>query len=182
MSQSPDPTSSDHSRTVQLHGCCPGGWRQRQQLASVAQTVCRATPIMRPGCDYRTIAGREQSSSQATEASRDGTRQFKKSHGLLCEPKPVRYHWIKEHTTMWPIKTMCNALKVSTSGFYDFRGRKPSVRSKRSDQIKRDVQQVHDEHHGIYNSCPRKRLPTSCNNAMTWNRLAATPLPRPCEN
>ena len=33
--------------------------------------------------------------------------------------------------------------------------RKPGVRAKRREHIRRDVQQVYDEHHGIYGSCPR---------------------------
>lgn len=56
---------------------------------------------------------------------------------------------------MWPIKVMCHVLNVSTSGYYDSLVHKPSARSQRRDQIWRDVQQVHDETHGIYGSCPR---------------------------
>lgn len=53
---------------------------------------------------------------------------------------------------MWPTKIMCEVLNVSTSGFYDFRGRKISPRTRRHDQIKQDIQQIHEASHGIYGS------------------------------
>jgi len=74
---------------------------------------------------------------------------------------------------MWPIKIMCDVLNVSTSGFYDFRGRAPGVRAQRSERIKRDVQQVYDEHHGIYGSWKiadvmqqRDDLESACRNTV----------------
>ena len=74
---------------------------------------------------------------------------------------------------MWPIKVMCDVLNVSTSGYYDSLVRKPGVRAKRRDQIKRDVQQVHDEHHGIYGSWKiadmmhqRDDLESACRNTV----------------
>ena len=74
---------------------------------------------------------------------------------------------------MWPIKTMCHVLNVSTSGYYDSRVRKPSIRAKRRDQIRRDVQQVHHEHHGIYGSWKiadllrqRDDLESACRNTV----------------
>ena len=53
---------------------------------------------------------------------------------------------------MWPISTMCDVLNVSTSGYYDSLVFEPSVRAVRHDQIKHTVQQVYDEHDGIYGS------------------------------
>ena len=47
---------------------------------------------------------------------------------------------------------MCDVLNVSTSGYYDSLASEPSVRATRHDQIKHEVQQVYDEHHGIYGS------------------------------
>jgi len=74
---------------------------------------------------------------------------------------------------MWPILLMCHVLNVSTSGFYDFRGREPGVRAQRREQIKRDVQQVYDEHHGIYGSWKiadvmrqRDDLASACRNTV----------------
>ena len=74
---------------------------------------------------------------------------------------------------MWPTKIMCEVLNVSTSGFYDFRGRKISPRAMRHDQIKRDVQQIHEESHGIYGSWKiadmmrqRDELESACRNTV----------------
>jgi len=74
---------------------------------------------------------------------------------------------------MWPTQIMCDVLNVSTSGFYDFRGRKISPRAKRRDQIKREVQQVYEESHGIYGSWKiadalqqRDNLESACRNTV----------------
>ena len=53
---------------------------------------------------------------------------------------------------MWPIRIMCDVLNVSTSGYYDALVSEPSARTVRHDQIRHAVQQVYDEHHGIYGS------------------------------
>jgi len=38
----------------------------------------------------------------------------------------VRYAWIKEHAGRFPVTRMCGVLRVSVSGYYDWRVRKPS--------------------------------------------------------
>ncbi len=64
----------------------------------------------------------------------------------------MKYAWITKHKKRFAIKEMCRVLNVSVSGYYDQRGRKLSPRATRSKEIKQDVQQLHDEHHGIYGS------------------------------
>jgi len=47
---------------------------------------------------------------------------------------------------------MCQVLRVSSSGYYGSVDRKPSKRAQRHERIKRSVQQVHADSHGIYGS------------------------------
>ena len=74
---------------------------------------------------------------------------------------------------MWPIKIICDVLNVSTSGYYDSLVFEPSARAARHDQIRQAVQQVYDEHHGIYGSYKiadvlreRDDLESACRNTV----------------
>ena len=64
----------------------------------------------------------------------------------------MKYAWIREYRLDFPVKMMCELLEVSTSGFYAWRNRKPSLRAQRKEKIKQDVQQVYEESHKIYGS------------------------------
>jgi putative transposase len=64
----------------------------------------------------------------------------------------VKYVWIREHRDSFPIALMCDALGVSTSGYYASIDRSPSPRAQRHERIKAAVAQVHAESHGIYGS------------------------------
>ena len=74
---------------------------------------------------------------------------------------------------MYPITLMCEVLKVSTSGYYDAVDRAPSPRAMRQARIRQDVQQVYQEHHGIYGSwkiaevmAKRDALASVCRNTV----------------
>lgn len=41
----------------------------------------------------------------------------------------MRYGFIASHRAQWPVRVMCRVLQVSTSGFYEWDGRKPSQRT-----------------------------------------------------
>jgi len=47
----------------------------------------------------------------------------------------VRYAWIKDHVDDYPVTLLCGVLGVSTGGYYDWLGRKPSGRRRRREQI-----------------------------------------------
>ena len=64
----------------------------------------------------------------------------------------MKYAWIHEHRDSFPVATMCDVLKVSTSGYYASLERRPSVRAQRYQRIKQGVAEVHAQSHGIYGS------------------------------
>jgi len=68
---------------------------------------------------------------------------------------------------------MCDVLNVSTSGYYESLKRPPSARTKRHERIRRAVEQVHAESHGIYGSHKvaevmqrREDLESACRNTV----------------
>jgi putative transposase len=85
----------------------------------------------------------------------------------------VKYAWIAEHRDSFPVVAMCDALHVSTSGFYDSIDRQPSERAMRHERIQRDVEQVHAESHGVYGSVKvaevlqkREDMESACRNTV----------------
>jgi len=87
----------------------------------------------------------------------------------------VKYAWIREHRKVYPVALMCDVMGVSSSGYYSRLQRKPSQRAQRNNRIKQTVQQVYDEHYGIYGSYKiadvmreRDELESACRISRTW--------------
>ncbi len=53
-----------------------------------------------------------------------GTRHSKKSDRVLCAGISVKYAWIERHKSCWPVIRQCEALNVSTSGYFGHQGRR----------------------------------------------------------
>ena len=64
----------------------------------------------------------------------------------------MKYVWINEHRDSFQVKAMCQALEVSTSGYYKSLKPTLSKRAQRSQRIREHVQQLHDESYQIYGS------------------------------
>lgn len=62
----------------------------------------------------------------------------------------MRYAWIQQQTPTYPVAVMCKVLAVSTSGYYDWRGREPSRRQQKRQQIAEAAQAAHHDNYGIY--------------------------------
>lgn len=64
----------------------------------------------------------------------------------------MKYAWIKDHRDEFPIKAMCKVLAVSRSGFYKSLHASPSQRALRSQSIREQVKQLHEQSHSTYGS------------------------------
>ena len=64
----------------------------------------------------------------------------------------MKYAWISQHRDSFPVRIMCDVLKVSPSGYYDSIDRLPSDRARRHERIQQAVEQIHAESYGIYGS------------------------------
>jgi putative transposase len=85
----------------------------------------------------------------------------------------VKYAWITQHRDSFPIAVMCEALAVSTSGYYASVERELSPRARRRERIDAAVRQIHAASHGIYGShkiakelAERDDLERACRNTV----------------
>lgn len=85
----------------------------------------------------------------------------------------MKYAWIKANRDSFSLSAMCDVLKVSRSGYYDWVKREPSPRAQRTESIKADVLRVYKQSHGIYGSykiaeklAQSDQLETACRNTV----------------
>ena len=64
----------------------------------------------------------------------------------------MRYACIDRRRSLYPVRMMCDALKVSTSGFYDWQARPESPRASYDRQLTETIRQVHAESDSTYGS------------------------------
>jgi transposase InsO family protein len=64
----------------------------------------------------------------------------------------MSFKFIRDHAGTWPVRLMCRVLKVSTSGYYAWRGRPESARAGSNRRLLCDIHRLHAEHHGRYGS------------------------------
>ena len=62
----------------------------------------------------------------------------------------MRYAWIRQHQSDYPVQVMCRVLDVGASGYYDWRDRSPSARTQRHQQIAQAAARSYFESHRIY--------------------------------
>jgi transposase InsO family protein len=55
----------------------------------------------------------------------------------------VKYQFIETNRRSYPVKAMCQALKISTSGYYAARSRPPSARSERQSLLTSQIRAIH---------------------------------------
>ena len=66
----------------------------------------------------------------------------KKSDGILCEKKPVRFVFIHRERECFPITVLCRALRVSCSGYHAWLGRAPCARKVRDQRLAVEITAV----------------------------------------
>ena len=64
----------------------------------------------------------------------------------------MRYQFIEAHRPEWPTRLMCQALGVSTGGYYQWRRRPPGARQERSEALVAAIEVIHREVKGRYGS------------------------------
>ena len=64
----------------------------------------------------------------------------------------MKFAFIEQHASAWPVNVMCRMLGVSRSGYYDWRGRAPSARVTANLALLGDVRRLQARHQGRYGS------------------------------
>ena len=68
----------------------------------------------------------------------------------------MRYACIEHRRNQYPVRMMCQSLKVSRSGYYDWRTRAECARAKTDRELTGVIRRLHVDSHGVYGS-PRIR-------------------------
>ena len=61
----------------------------------------------------------------------------------------MRYRFVKENRSSFPVVKMCQILSVSPSGFYRWKNAPLSQRKKEGQRIKQRISELYREHKGI---------------------------------
>ena len=64
----------------------------------------------------------------------------------------MRYQCIARRRTQYPVRMMCRLLSVSRSGYYAWRVRPESERTKTDRELTRVIRRYHGESDGVYGS------------------------------
>jgi hypothetical protein len=57
----------------------------------------------------------------------------------------MKYQFIEEHREDYKIKSMCEVLKVSRSGYYAWEIRQPSLRQRGQEELLRQIREIHNQ-------------------------------------
>jgi len=76
----------------------------------------------------------------------------KKNGGLLREGERVRFAFIDVEKASWPVKVLCRALKVSTSGFYAWKQRPEALHEVEDRRLGVRVREAHRRSRQTYGS------------------------------
>jgi putative transposase len=64
----------------------------------------------------------------------------------------MKYRFMREHRESYKIKSMCNVLKVSRSGYYAWERRQPSIRQRGNEELLRQIREIHIQSRRLYGS------------------------------
>jgi hypothetical protein len=73
--------------------------------------------------------GRKRDKTVTARVGSDAPRagSFKKSGGVLCQGRAMKYEYIASHQKEYGVGLACRTLEVSVSGYYAWRKRQPSL-------------------------------------------------------
>lgn len=64
----------------------------------------------------------------------------------------MKYEFMEEHREAYKVRSMCEVLKVSRSGYYAWSTRRPSIRQKDNDELLERIRRVHSQSRRLYGS------------------------------
>jgi hypothetical protein len=64
----------------------------------------------------------------------------------------MKFGFVDEHRSLWPVRVMCAALGLSASGYYAWRSRPESQRACNNRMLLEEIRRVHAESSGTYGS------------------------------
>jgi transposase InsO family protein len=64
----------------------------------------------------------------------------------------MRFRFIEDHRTAFPVRVLCTVLEVSASGYYAWRGRPESARAVADRGLAADIRRVHADNRSVYGS------------------------------
>jgi putative transposase len=64
----------------------------------------------------------------------------------------VKFAFIEEHLSAFPVSTVCEVLEVSRSGYYDWQIRPQSDRARRREELTEKIKTIHEESREVYGS------------------------------
>ena len=64
----------------------------------------------------------------------------------------MRFGFVDEHRSVWPVSVMCKVLGLSASGYYAWRARPESPRAAANRALLGDITRIHAESYGTYGS------------------------------
>ncbi|WP_414899190.1 IS3 family transposase [Sphingomonas sp. Leaf10] len=127
-------------------------WQRKQQESGTPP----ASPAAKPSVS--TMASPADRASEIARLRRELDRVRmerdipKKSRRHLCGDAAMKFAFIEQHASTWPVNVMCRMLDVSRSGYYDWRGRAPSARTTANLALLSDVPRLQARHQGRYGS------------------------------
>jgi putative transposase len=84
----------------------------------------------------------------------------------------VTFGFVDEHCGIWPVRMMCRALGISSSGYYAWRMRPESTRSKEDRDLLAEIRDVHAESGGIYGAPRIHAVLRALGRRIGQNRIA----------
>jgi len=84
----------------------------------------------------------------------------------------MKFAFIQEHRSCWPVGVMCAVLAVARSGFYAWRKRQPSARQVRRETLTAKIRRVHADHRRVYGSPRVHRALTAGGEKVCQNTVA----------
>ena len=69
----------------------------------------------------------------------------------------MTFGFVDEHRGVWPVRVMCEALGLSSSGYYAWRARPESSRAQTNRALTDDIRLIHAESSGTYGAARQSR-------------------------